>query len=154
MRAVVLDVAWRLTVHTIAMAGPAPSRPSWTSFGMWAIVGAGVAFGVLSVLSIGVFVLAGSALFTIMVVRWRGVTADAGGLVSGAALPLFSVSFLNRQGPGTVCTSIPGGTSCTDEWNPWPWLVAGIVLMAAGLGVFLQRRGRFSHISRSPSRRA
>jgi hypothetical protein len=120
---------------------------------MWTIVGAGFAVGGVGYLSIGLFVLPASLLLTLIVARWRGVTADAIGILSGIALPLFYVAFINRQGPGTVCTSIPGGTSCTDESSPWPWLVTGIVLMAVGLSVFLTRR-HHSRTSPDPTRRA
>lgn len=125
------------------MAGPGRSSLRWTSFGTWTLVGAGVGLGLLSILSIGVFVLAASALGTVAVARWRGASADAVGIVAGLGLPPLYVAFLNRHGPGTDCTSIPGGSACTDLSSPWPWFAAGSVLLAAGVTavVTMRRRG-------------
>ena len=66
------------------------------------------------------------------------------GLISGLSLPLFYVAFLNRSGPGTVCTSTATSQSCVDEWSPWPWLAIGIVLLVSGCVWFAmsnRRRG-------------
>ena len=69
----------------------------------WCVVGAGACLGVLSLLTIGPFVL----LLTLMLaglMLWR---VDFGwamaGMVSGAAAPVLYVAWLNRGGPGSVC---------------------------------------------------
>jgi hypothetical protein len=64
--------------------------------------------------------------------RWRSGTEGALGLVSGLALPVFYVAYLNRDGPRTVCTSGPHGGSCIDEWSPWPFVAVGFLFLAAG----------------------
>ncbi|WP_329128994.1 hypothetical protein OG552_01945 [Streptomyces sp. NBC_01476] len=77
-------------------------------------------------------------------ILWRTGPALAWpGLLSGAGvLPLY-VAFLNRSGPGTVCTSTHGGQSCTDEYTPWPLLAAGLLLLLGGVLLHRQllRRG-------------
>lgn len=99
----------------------------------WAAVGAGYAFGVLGALSIGVFVLAVTAVATVLLARRPQARVGLTGLVSGLGLPLLYVAFLNRAGPGTVCTkTATGGQSCTDEWSPWPWLLIGVALVVVG----------------------
>ena len=50
------------------------------------------------------------------------------------------VAWLNRDGPGTVCTSTATETSCGDEWSPWPFVVVAVVLAGAGLVAFLRLR--------------
>ena len=58
------------------------------------------------------------------------------GLVSGTGPVLLYVAWLNRQGPGTVCTTTRGGGGqCLDEWSPWPWVAAGVALVVLGLVV-------------------
>ena len=71
----------------------------------WVAVGAGLSFGVLSILSIGVFVLAVTIVATFFLARRSEAGAGVAGLVSGFGLPLLYVAFLNRSGPGTICHS-------------------------------------------------
>ena len=109
----------------------------------WVVVGAGGSLGVLSLLTIGPFVLL-LTLFLAGLLLWRvdfgwGMT----GMLSGAAAPVLYVAWLNRGGPGEVCTSYAdGGQSCTDAWSPWPFVAVGVLLMVAGLAWFLRQRHR------------
>jgi hypothetical protein len=110
---------------------------SWLWFGAWALVGAGWCLALLSLLTVGVFVAPVMALLTALLLRGlpRGSGQGAPGLLSGPSLTLFYIAWLNRGGPGDVCTS--DGSTCTDEWSPVPWLVAGSVLLVAGAMLFL-----------------
>jgi hypothetical protein len=107
----------------------APVRRRW--FVAWMLVGAliglvfAAAFASLPLLP---FVAAG----IILLARGERVRGASGALV-GAALPLLLVAYLNRHGPGEYCTAIPGGEKCGDEWSPWPWLIAALLLIAAGV---------------------
>jgi ABC-type thiamin/hydroxymethylpyrimidine transport system permease subunit len=101
-------------------------------FVAWAAVGAGYAFGVLGALSIGVFVLAIAAVATVLLARHPQARTGLIGLVSGLGLPLLFVAFLNRAGPGTVCTTTATSQSCSEEWSPWPWLLIGVALVVVG----------------------
>ncbi len=110
----------------------------------WMLVGAGYAFGVLAVLSIGAYVLLITVVATIVLATRAGNRVGLPGLVSGLSLPLFFVAFLDRSGPGTFCTTTATSQSCSDEWSPWPWLVIGIVLLVGGCVLFAmanRRRG-------------
>jgi hypothetical protein len=55
--------------------------------------------------------------------------------LSGAGVLPLVVAWLNRDGPGDVCTAWSGGqcVAGTEEWSPWPWLAAGVVLVVAGV---------------------
>ncbi|HEY3529766.1 MAG TPA: LPXTG cell wall anchor domain-containing protein [Nocardioides sp.] len=113
---------------------------SFRAFLGWCVAGAGGCFGVLSLLSVGPFVLLG----TLFLCAWLLWVFDfgwaMGGLLSGAALPLLYLAWLNRDGPGEVCTTTPTSQSCGEQSNPWFLLVAAFVLMVAGIAVFARRR--------------
>jgi hypothetical protein len=107
----------------------------------WCVIGAGGCVGVLSLLTIGPFVLLLTLMLTGLML-WR---VDFGwamaGMISGSSVPLLYVAWLNRGGPGSVCTfSGDGGQSCGDEWSPWPFLVVAVLLAAAGVAVFARQR--------------
>jgi hypothetical protein len=113
-----------------------------TWFGLWAVAGAAGALGVLTVPTIGIIVLP-AALVLGAVLAWRAPRRMAGpGIVAGLGLPLLYVGYLNRGGPGLICTALPGGGECTQEWSPWPWVGAGLLFALAGvtLSVAVARR--------------
>ena len=117
------------------------SRPLLLFLG-WALVGLLAAFGIASLLTIGVvFLLAALALGGFLV--WRKATGGGSplGLAFGAALLVGYLGWLNRGGPGTVChANSERGFSCTDEWSPWPFFVVAAVLAAGAIALFLARR--------------
>lgn len=125
----------------VAIAAPR-TGPSWVAFAAWAVIGAGFSLGLLSILTIGLGVLALAGLATVALTRWHRGIEGAIGAVSGLAFPVFYVAYLNRGGPGTVCTSTPSSQSCTDEYDPWPFVAVGTVLLAAGLVAFVALRRR------------
>jgi hypothetical protein len=113
---------------------------SFGAFLGWCLAGAAGCFGVLSLLTVGPFVLLGT-LFLCGWLLWRFEFGWAmGGLLTGAALPVLYVAWLNRDGPGEVCTRTATSLSCEDEWSPWPFVAVSLVLMVAGLVVFARRR--------------
>ena len=108
-----------------------------TWFVIWAVIGAGGALALLTAPTIGIFVLPATLVVGAVLAR-RGRHQQAGpGVVAGLGLPLFYVGYLNRGGPGTVCTSLPGGGECTQETSPWPWIATGLLLVIAGLSMSL-----------------
>ena len=118
----------------------ASSTRTWAWFAAWLAVGAGFAFGLLGILSIGVFVLPVAALGLVVLTRQPGAGRGLPGLISGLGLAPIFVAYLNRDGPGDVCGAIAGGVACAQQWSPWPWLAAGLVLLSAGLVWFASGR--------------
>ena len=110
----------------------------------WAAVGAGAITTALTALTIGFFVLLATAGLAVALGRYAGGRLAAPGLLAGAGLLPLYVGYLNRGGPGMVCTTTPTGGSCVQEWSPWPWVAAGLCLIAAGvaIGVLRRRSGR------------
>jgi len=140
--------AVRLGVRTWQTApvtsAPTHSRLPWTWFTAWLLVGAGYALSLIGVASIGLFVLPLPVLATVLLARRQPATRGLPGLISGLGVPLLYVAYLNRAGPGTICTAITGGQECHDEWSPWPWLAVGVILLALGVAAFVGRQRRAS----------
>ena len=92
----------------------------------WAIEGALVAFSVLSAASVGLFVMPVAVLLLLWLARRGASGPPMLGALPGAAVPVLAVAWLQR-GPGDL--------------DARPWLLAGLVLAAAGaLGILAVRR--------------
>ncbi len=116
-------------------------KPKLWSFLAWPVVGAALSLSVLGAMTIGIFVLPFSLLGLLALLKWGGNRKSSVGLISGAGLPFLYVAFLNRNGPGMVCTPYGnGGQSCEDETSPWPWLLIGAVLVLTGVLLFVRSR--------------
>ncbi|MGC3952888.1 MAG: hypothetical protein QM804_01310 [Propionicimonas sp.] len=121
---------------------PQSSLPATlASTAYWILVGTLVGYGVAGMLSIGIFLLAASAvLFTagiaIRPIDNRGVP----GWLIGAALAPCLIAWQNRLGPGELCR--PDG--CGELLDPRPWAAVGIVLSLSGIALtwYAVRRGR------------
>ncbi|MEP7194551.1 MAG: hypothetical protein ABI903_17020 [Actinomycetota bacterium] len=120
----------------------AHSAPAWRWFAAWAVVGGLYALSLVSMLTIGLFVLPIPLLATFLLVRHQAARHGMLGWVAGVSVPLFYVALLNRQGPGMICSAIEGGTACTQEMSPWPWSAAGLAFLAAGTSAFWLHRSR------------
>ena len=114
----------------------------WPWFCGWFVVGALALLGLLTLLTIGPYVLLVTAAATALLATRRRASVGLPGLVSGLGVPLLYVAFLNRAGPGTVCTTTGSGESCVDEWNPWWWLTVGTGFFIAGLLLVMVVRRR------------
>jgi hypothetical protein len=112
----------------------------WPWFVAWFGVGGAYTLAILGAMTIGIFVLPIAVVATVVLSTRERARIAASGLVSGAGLPLLYVAYLNRSGPGTVCTRSATESSCTDEWSPWPWLVVGLALVVAGVVIFVRRQ--------------
>lgn len=106
-------------------------QPKW-GFVWWLLVGAMAGFGVASLLTIGAAFLALAAILAavglvVPALRTRAVSA----IPAGVGLVVLYLGWLNRGGPGRVCTTTPTQTSCVDQWSPWPF-VAGAAILFVG----------------------
>jgi len=115
---------------------------SWAAFCGWSVAGLGMGLGVMSMLTIGPFVLLATLVLCAVLLYRPGVGTAMAGLASGIGVPPLYVAWLNRDGPGTVCSHTATSSACTDEWTPWPFLVVGLMLLAVGVVVFVRLRRR------------
>ena len=102
------------------------SRPPFGAWAWWLLVGALVGVGVVSILTIGIFVLALAGLLAAVGVsvpslRNESALAATGGL----AAPALYLAWINRSGPGDVCS----GDTCTEQYSPWPFVAFAVVFV-------------------------
>ena len=62
-------------------------------------------------------------------------------IILGIAVIAGYLGWLNRGGPGDVCTSTASSTSCTSETSPWPF-VAVAALLVVGSAAWFSWLGR------------
>jgi hypothetical protein len=109
-------------------------------------VGAGFCFALASLPSIGIFVLPVAVLgLALLLSRPASRHGSAAGAICGLGLIPLCIAYLNWGGPGDVCTSTSAREACSQEWSPWPFLVSGLFLVAAGLALFWWLRWRAAH---------
>jgi uncharacterized membrane protein HdeD (DUF308 family) len=98
-------------------------------------------FGLLGAFTIGVFVLPAAVIGAVVLARIDRAGGELLGLISGLGIPLLYVGYLNRRGPGDVCTTARDGSqSCIEEWSPWPWVAVGVLLILVGVVAFAKYR--------------
>jgi hypothetical protein len=113
-------------MRTIAARLPHLLGCGW--FWAWALVGVTVALGFLS---LGVLALV--PVLVVAVLLGRRHPINGFGLLSGIGIVLLVVAYIQRDGPGTTCSSTATSVSCASHLNPIPWLIAGLALFAAGI---------------------
>ncbi|MEV5710787.1 hypothetical protein [Actinoallomurus sp. NPDC052274] len=120
------------------------NKRDWLMFTGWLLIGACYLLGLLSILSIGIFILPITMVGTVALATRRDTQRGLPGLVSSASLPLFLLTYLNRHGPGTHCAiSANGGSDCTEGLlDPWPLLAGGLLFLVAGVALFQLLRRR------------
>jgi hypothetical protein len=106
------------------------------------VVGAAFAFGLLGMLSIGIFVLPCALLAAVYLAKRSPSVRYMTGILSGVGVPLLVVAFLNRNGPAFVCSQ----DRCGEQLSPWPWLLAGVLFVLLGPATYVlsatRRRNR------------
>lgn len=114
---------------------PTKDRPAIWMYGWWLLVGALLGLGIAALLTVGVLFLplaSGLAIIGILAPALRNRSAVA--TLAGVAVPALYLAWLNRGGPGDVCEfTSNGGEFCTQEWSPWPFVVAAMLIVAASI---------------------
>jgi hypothetical protein len=148
IRSYPLHAADRERAAMVYVERPAAGHRPWESYVIWNLIGAGYGIGFAGMASIGIFVAPLAILSTIFVATRPRFRRGVSGLCSGLAVPLLYIGYLNRGGPGNVCSALSGGQSCIQELTPWPFIGVALVLAVSGLIVFMW--GRASKASDLP----
>jgi hypothetical protein len=135
-------VTIRSPVHAPARSAPPSARAQLGWFLAWAVAGALYAVGVAGAASVGIFVFPVAIAGTILLSGQRRGLVGLPGIGLGAGGVLEYLAWVNRRGPGTVCSEQADGFRCVSEWSPWPFLAAGVVAVVAALVVFQVLRSR------------
>ena len=91
------------------------------------MIGAAYSFGLLGLLSIGIFVLPCALLATVHLIRRNPAAELMTGILSGIGVP-FLVLALNRSGTTAV--------------QPWPWLLSGLFFGLLGPATYVLSANR------------
>jgi hypothetical protein len=118
-------------------AAPRDVRAQLPWFFAWAAVGVGVAL-IVSVL--GIFAVPLALLVAVLLILFRHADRSAFGVLAGMGLLSLYVAYVQRKGPGTVYWHTATSSGSEQYLDPRPWLVAGILLVAAGVVGFVWRR--------------
>ena len=125
----------------------------WQSFAEWALAGALLSFAAIGAASIGMFVFPFAVLALVLAVRRNGALPEApAGALTGVGSVCLFVAYVSRA--YSPCPEMPitfradigyhGHFSC-GGLKPMPWLMVGLLLIAAGLiGFLVRRRTRFA----------
>jgi hypothetical protein len=110
-------------------------------FWVWSLIGAGLAFGMLSFA--GLFVGIGCIVLLVLLARDPRTRPGWLGLLVGAGALCLLIAYINREGPGTSCHTFDNGSECAVGLpDPRKWLAAGLVLIGSGLVAHSIRNGR------------
>ena len=106
--------------------------------------GASAALILLGAFAFGPLAIVPAAPFAALAVLLGGANISAVGVVTGVGIWGFVLGWLNRDGPGEVCTTSTNGGTCTELWAPWPFWLAGALLVIIPMSGFvcLRRRAR------------
>ena len=115
------------------------------AFLIWLVPGVTVALSLISLLSIGVYLIifgVALAVFAAFKTHARGI----GGALVGAGLVSLYGAYLQYPGPGEVCIAKPVGNGiyCEVNLDPIPFLIGGCIAVALGIMVQLWSAKRHS----------
>jgi len=100
-------------------------------FWLWALVGVGFGFGVSQ---IGIFTIPAGALLAAFLLSRPSMRASAYGVLVGIGIPLLTVAYINREGPGSVCHTFSNGSECAEGLpDPKKWAAVGLAFIVAGV---------------------
>lgn len=109
-------------------------------YAWWLLVGALAGLGIAGILTIGLPLLLLAALLTWIGLRSDTLVRGVAAMPAGLALLALYLAWLNRGGPGDVCRVDAQGTTCDEEWSPWPFVALAVVLLAVSVVAVSRRR--------------
>ena len=122
----------------------APAHRAFWPYVLWAAVGVLVGLGVVSLLTIGTFVLALALILAIAGLVLPGSrTSAALAAVPGVGILPLLVALNNLGGPGERCWSSETSSGCDGLLDPWPFAIPALLLIGGGCWL-VWRYGRYA----------
>jgi hypothetical protein len=113
----------------------------WWRFAAWVFAGGLTAFAWITGFSIGLFLLPLAVLAIWFVARKSRIWPEILGLVGGLGVVGLVIAAINHEGPGCRTTEEAGGITVTcGGLDPKPWLVGGLLLLAAAPALYALAR--------------
>jgi ABC-type spermidine/putrescine transport system permease subunit II len=117
---------------------------AWGWFLAWSAVGAGFVAGLLAAFALPVTLVlwVASGAGAAVLAKHKEAREAWPGIVAGVSILVFLIAYLNRRGPGNVCTAHIGlaCTSSEQRWSPLPFLAVGLLMVVGGVGGFIFMR--------------
>src|SRR5687768_17474878 len=119
-------------------------QAGWLVFTAWVLAGALAVFSLLGAASIGLFIAPLAAIAIWLALRFGRAGPEMLGMVAGAGAVCLLIALLNRNTrscaeEGHILSPAETEASC-GGLEPMPWLVAGLVLVAAGFVAYALAR--------------
>lgn len=119
-----------------------PAR-AWWQFVAWTACGAGLGLVFAGAFTFGIAGFAVAAVFAALAVGMGGLNHSALGMITGVGAWALVIGVLNSDGPGTVCRGSSSDQTCTEQWSPWPfWLAGAIMILLPPIVFAMARRPR------------
>ena len=109
----------------------------WVWFAVWTALGAAAT---LVSLSLQILVAPLLVVGVLVLVARGAVSRAAFGLLAGAGLVSLYVAYVQRKGPGVFTWHTAMASGADEYLDPRPWLIGGVILVAAGIIAFVWRR--------------
>ena len=117
----------------------------------WVLAGALAGVGLLGILTVGIVLLATAGLLAAVLVSARLGREWGSGALLGLATATAFLAWTNRRGPGRACVGAAGEQSCAEYYDPRPWALATVVLVALAVAVYLRSGARVRAAAGRPS---
>lgn len=118
----------------------AKNTPAW-AYVWWLATGTAFGFGIVSLLTVGALLVLLALVLGLVGARLPATRGHAAILsAAGIAVPILYIAWLNRGGPGRVCHGTTQALSCVDEWSPWPFVAAAVVVVVGAVAGMLVAR--------------
>jgi hypothetical protein len=109
----------------------------WSAFAAWSLAGTLFVLSVLGAASIGLFILPLALIALFLAVRFCSRWPEALGLLAGAGAVALLVAYRSRDYNPCPDSGIITGNGECGGFSPTPWLVLGVVLLAASLVAYM-----------------
>jgi hypothetical protein len=136
---------WRRAMND----GESKRPPTWAQFGLWVLCGVSLGATLAGAFTFGPAALVFAAIFAGAALLRKGANISAVGAIAGLGAWGFVLAWLNRHGPGDVCSHTATESTCVQQWAPWPFAVGAVLLIAIPAVTYARARPRSRRAARA-----